>query len=161
MFKWMRTLAVVAALTATLGGCVNSGMGNKQTAGAVGGAVIGGLAGSRFGGGSGKLVAVGIGTLLGAAIGSSIGKSLDTADQLALERAHYQAYSAPVGQSIQWRDPQSSTGAYGTVMTTREGTAGDGSYCREYQQTIVVGGQTQQGYGTACRQVDGSWRIAG
>lgn len=34
-----------------------------------------------------------------------------------------------------------------------------GQPCREFQQTIVVAGQQQQGYGTACRQPDGSWRI--
>ncbi len=34
-----------------------------------------------------------------------------------------------------------------------------GQYCREFQQTIVVGGQQQQGYGRACRQPDGSWKI--
>jgi surface antigen len=34
-----------------------------------------------------------------------------------------------------------------------------GQYCREYQQTIVVGGQSQSAYGTACRQPDGSWKI--
>jgi len=34
-----------------------------------------------------------------------------------------------------------------------------GQYCREYQQTIYVGGQQQQAYGTACRQPDGSWEI--
>lgn len=32
-------------------------------------------------------------------------------------------------------------------------------YCREYTRTIYVGGQAQQGYGTACQQPDGSWKI--
>ena len=26
-------------------------------------------------------------------------------------------------------------------------------------QTITVGGEVQQGYGTACRQPDGTWKI--
>ena len=34
-----------------------------------------------------------------------------------------------------------------------------GAYCREYQQEIVVGGRVQQGYGRACRQPDGSWKV--
>ena len=34
-----------------------------------------------------------------------------------------------------------------------------GQYCREYLQTVVIGGQQQQAYGTACRQPDGSWKI--
>jgi hypothetical protein len=42
------------------------------------------------------------------------------------------------------------------------GAAGDpavAAECREFQQTITVGGQTQEAYGTACRQSDGSWKI--
>jgi hypothetical protein len=37
--------------------------------------------------------------------------------------------------------------------------ATDGRYCREYQATITVNGQRQPGFGTACLQPDGSWRI--
>ena len=36
-----------------------------------------------------------------------------------------------------------------------------GQYCREFTQTIQVGGESQQGHGTACRQPDGSWKIQG
>lgn len=39
-------------------------------------------------------------------------------------------------------------------------SAGDMPYCREYQQTVTIGGTTQQGHGTACLQPDGSWQIA-
>ncbi len=34
-----------------------------------------------------------------------------------------------------------------------------GRTCREYQTTVSVGGAAQPGYGTACLQADGSWRI--
>jgi surface antigen len=34
-----------------------------------------------------------------------------------------------------------------------------GGYCREFQQTVRVGGRSRQAYGTACREPDGSWRI--
>lgn len=34
-----------------------------------------------------------------------------------------------------------------------------GRYCREYQTTVMVGGQPQSSYGTACRMPDGTWRI--
>ncbi|AWJ92216.1 hypothetical protein Sp245p_20800 (plasmid) [Azospirillum baldaniorum] len=37
--------------------------------------------------------------------------------------------------------------------------ARDGQLCREYQTTVMVGGLAQPGYGTACRQPDGSWRV--
>ena len=32
--------------------------------------------------------------------------------------------------------------------------------CREFQQTIVIGGRLEQAYGTSCQQPDGSWRIS-
>ena len=34
-----------------------------------------------------------------------------------------------------------------------------GQYCREFQKDINIGGRIERGYGTACRQGDGSWRI--
>lgn len=34
-----------------------------------------------------------------------------------------------------------------------------GRYCREYQRAVVINGQTQQVYGTACLMPDGAWRI--
>ena len=33
------------------------------------------------------------------------------------------------------------------------------NYCREYTRAIVIDGQKQEGYGTACLQPDGSWEI--
>ncbi|WP_448207059.1 RT0821/Lpp0805 family surface protein [Azospirillum sp. sgz302134] len=141
------------------GGYGGDGMfdGNKQTAGTILGGVVGGLAGSRFGGGSGKLVAVGVGTLLGAALGNAAGKSLDRADQAYAQQAVGQAYAAPTGSTIRWNNPQS--GNWGTYTPTRDGTGPSGELCREYQTTISIGGQLQQGVGTACRQADGSWRV--
>ncbi|MCB1530608.1 MAG: hypothetical protein H6853_05580 [Rhodospirillales bacterium] len=32
-------------------------------------------------------------------------------------------------------------------------------YCREYVRTITIGNRTEEGYGTACLQPDGSWEI--
>jgi hypothetical protein len=34
-------------------------------------------------------------------------------------------------------------------------------YCREFQQTVTIGGVAQQAYGVSCQQADGSWRISG
>jgi hypothetical protein len=33
--------------------------------------------------------------------------------------------------------------------------------CREFQQTITVGGETQEAYGTTCQQPDGRWKVMG
>ena len=35
----------------------------------------------------------------------------------------------------------------------------NGQPCREFTQTVSIGGQMQEAYGTACRQADGSWKI--
>jgi hypothetical protein len=34
-------------------------------------------------------------------------------------------------------------------------------YCREYQQTVIIGGVQQQAYGVSCQQADGSWKLVG
>ena len=44
-------------------------------------------------------------------------------------------------------------------MLSPNAWAGDTPYCREFTQTISIGGKIQQGYGTSCRQPDGSWKI--
>jgi surface antigen len=155
MVKKILSAMVAVAL---LAGCMNT-MGTKQGVGSVGGAVAGGLAGSAFGSGTGKLIAVGAGTLLGAFLGSELGSSLDKADQLYANQAAGRAYAAPVGQPISWSNPQS--GNYGTIVTTRDGVHDTtGAYCREYQQTITVGGRSERAFGVACQQPDGSWKIA-
>ena len=154
-----RNLALAAVLMAALPACTTSGMGPKQGVGTLGGAALGGLAGAQIGSGSGRLVAVGVGTLLGAFVGGEVGASLDRADRLYMQRAEQAAYAAPIGQQIQWRNPGS--GNSGMIQPVREGHAYDGSYCREFQQAVYVGGRAQQAYGTACQQRDGSWRIAG
>lgn len=156
MKKTILTLAIIS--TAGLAACnTTSGMGNKQLLGTGGGAVLGGLAGSQIGGGSGRLWATGAGVLLGALVGSEIGSSLDNADRAYAMQAQQSAYNAPVGQTIRWNNPDS--GNYGTITPTRSGTDNGGRVCREYSQTIYVGGKSQSGYGTACQQSDGSWQI--
>ncbi len=149
----------LACAGALLAGCTAEGMGPKQTGGSLLGAAGGGLIGSQIGGGSGRLAATAVGTLLGALLGSEAGKSLDRADQAYERQAEQQAYSAPVGQTIQWNNPD--TGNQGSITPMRQGTNQSGQFCREYQSTIKVGGKTERGYGTACRQPDGSWKVVG
>ncbi len=155
---WKKAVAggiVVVALA--LAGCEGNQMGQKQTIGTLGGAALGGLLGSQIGGGSGRLVATGLGVFLGGLAGSEIGKSLDRADRLEANQAYNKMQTAPIGETINWNNPQS--GHSGTYTPVRDGTSSSGRYCREFQQTITVGGKTQQGYGTACRQPDGTWQI--
>ena len=107
---------------------------------------MGGLLGSQIGSGRGQLAATGAGVLLGALVGSSIGKSLDDVDRLKAEQAYSQARTAPVGETITWNNPNS--GNSGSVTPVRDGTTSSGAYCREFQQTVTVGGKTENAYGT-------------
>ena len=152
----LKVIAPVVVAGFALVAC-DGNVGTKEGFGTVGGAVAGGLLGSAFGSGTGQLVAVGAGTLLGAFIGNEIGKSLDRADKAAMGRAETQAQSAPIGQTIQWENPDS--GNFGTVTPTRQGTDTAGRYCREYQTTVTVEGQTQEAFGTACQTENGQWEI--
>jgi surface antigen len=156
----MRKILMVVAACASVGlaGCQTlDGMGTKQAVGTGGGAILGGLAGAQVGKGRGQLWATGAGALLGALLGSEIGGSLDRADRMYAGEATERAYSAPVGQTIRWDNPQS--GNYGTITPVRDGRDNGGRYCREYSQTIYVGGRQQSGYGTACQAPDGSWQV--
>lgn len=157
MKKTMLMMVMIASIG--LAGCEslqNVEM-NKQTVGAAGGAVLGGILGSKVGNGSGQLWATGIGVLLGTLVGSEIGKSLDKADMAYANRANDRAHTAPLGESIAWNNPDS--GNSGSVTAVRDGKDVNNRYCREYQQTIYVGGQQETGYGIACKQPDGTWEI--
>lgn len=148
----------VVAMAALLAGACAERYGPKETAGMVIGGAAGGLAGSQIGGGSGKLVATGVGTLLGALVGSEIGRSLDRADRAYLAQAQYDALEyRPNGQQVAWRNPDS--GNYGYVQPVDTYQSPYGQYCREYQQTVYIGGRAERAYGTACRESDGSWRV--
>lgn len=130
----------------------------KSDMGTVAGAALGGWAGHNIGGGSGQVVATIAGTLLGAALGSEIGASLDRADMAYYNETSQRALeTAQPGQSLPWSNPQS--GVSGSITPSNYYQTASGQYCREYSQTIAVGGRTERGYGTACRQPDGSWQI--
>jgi surface antigen len=151
-------LALVALIALGLAGCANSEYGPKQTVGAVAGAAGGGLLGAQFGHGPGQLAATAAGTLLGALLGSEIGKSLDRTDKLYAAGAEVHALEyTPSGTVTSWQNPDS--GASGTITPTRTYQTASGQYCREFQQQATVAGKTQQVYGTACRQPDGSWKL--
>lgn len=81
--------------------------------------------------------------------------NLNEQQQREHEAAQVQATTAPVGQPITWSDGNAS----GSVTTTREGQDAAGNQCREFQQDVTIGGKTEQAYGTACLQPDGSWKI--
>jgi surface antigen len=65
--------------------------------------------------------------------------------------------STPSGQTTIWRNP--TNGHWGTLTPTRTYQDAGGRYCREYRQTVTLGGQEHQGNGSACREPDAIWHI--
>jgi len=149
-------LMLAGALALPLAACQT-----KQQTGALFGGAIGGLLGSQFGEGQGKVGAAVAGTILGAALGSEVGKSMDATDELKAEKA---LETSVTGQPTTWVNPDS--GSQVTVTPTRTyyvdenvSPTGEIAPCREFTTEVMVGGQKQDAYGTACRQADGSWKI--
>lgn len=153
--KKIANILLLVLACGTLLGC--QGQMNKQGGGTLIGGVAGGLLGSQFGGGSGKVAAAAVGAVAGALIGGHIGQSLDEYDKVMLQKSSQQALEfTPSGSSVAWNNPDS--GNHGTITPTKTVKQGN-SYCREYQQEIVVGGEVKKAYGKACRQADGQWKI--
>lgn len=154
IFQRSIPLIVAAGLLAA---CSND-TGPKQTGGAILGGIGGAVAGAQFGKGTGNLAMTAVGTLLGAYVGSEVGKSLDKADQQYAHQAGQRAFeTTPSGQAVAWNNPDS--GHSGTVTPTRTYETNSGQPCREYQTTVTIDGRSEQAYGTACRQADGSWKV--
>ncbi|MEI7668988.1 MAG: RT0821/Lpp0805 family surface protein [Pseudomonadota bacterium] len=174
--KYQKLIATMVITTA-LAGCVteaprytqhtgndvytNDGYGSgisKRDVGTVLGGVGGAAIGSTMGKGNGRIAATAAGAILGGLIGNSVGGSLDNADASYANQTTQRALeTAPAGQALPWRNPES--GNSGVVIPQAPYQTSDGSYCREFQQKIVVGGKAQSGYGKSCRQADGSWQI--
>jgi len=89
------------------------------------------------------------------AITLAILDNINEEQQRLHEQAQIRATTAAVGETIIWEEG----GASGSVTTTRLGTSTSGRQCREFQQTVTIGGRTEQAYGTACLQPDGSWEL--
>ncbi len=82
----------------------------------------------------------------------------DDADQAAMIQHFNRAMeSAPTGQAVSWTSPSSGTNVQ--VSATRTFQQADGTYCREFTQSIMNKDQPSTTKGTACRQSDGSWQI--
>ena len=151
----MTILVVLALIGSGPLACATAGDAPKTTGGALLGSAAGGLLAAAAGGGTAGIIG---GVLAGGLIGGAIGNSLDQRDkELAMRQAQLSLETARTGQASTWQNPD--TGNYGTFTPTRTYQTGTGAYCREFQQMIVVGGETHQAYGTACRQPDGSWQV--
>lgn len=148
--NYFAKFALVLLMVSSLISCT------KEESGTLLGAIGGALVGSAVTGDSS--VGVAIGTLAGAYIGNDVGKKLDKSDQQQMYTTSQAALETGVsGDQSQWHNPDS--GNRGSITPQPAYNNTDGEYCREYQQTVTVGGQPETAYGTACRQEDGSWKI--
>ena len=90
-----------------------------------------------------------------AAVTLAILSSASESQQRAHEQSLIEATRANRGERITWNDgPQ-----YGNVTVLRTGTAPSGQPCREFSQSVTIGGRSETAYGIACLQPDGAWRI--
>lgn len=78
-------------------------------------------------------------------------------DRDAMERATQDALERyRSGSVVNWFNPESGHG--GSVIPVATWQMASGQYCRDYRQTITINGVTTEGYGSACRQLDGHWQ---
>ena len=152
---------LVAALgpALILSGCAT--MSENETAGTIIGGVAGAVVGNKFGKGSGKTAATALGAVIGATVGRNIGQALDeNSRRQAGAAAEHALETADVGEAITWENPDNAGGpAHGSATVTRQGADSEGRTCREFQQTVIIGGREEQSYGTACRDDNGDWKI--
>ena len=144
-------IAIIIFSTFALGSCATQGP--KEEAGMVIGGMLGGILGAQTRSSHDRAVAIIAGTIIGSAIGGSIGQYMDDTDRL---KAAQTLETVRTGVSTAWINPDTKVEYQFTPTKTYESTEGP---CREYTMEAIIGGKTEQVYGTACRQQDGSWKI--
>ena len=148
---------LLISIAILVSGC--AGTYTKQDTGTAIGAVTGGALAYGLGkDSSNKDIWLILGVAAGGLIGNNIGAQLDERDRLLAGQTVQQTLERAPDQSVgSWSNP--NTGHSGTVIPTATRIASTGQPCREFTTTVRIGGVDQQGYGTACRQADGSWKI--
>lgn len=109
---------------------------------------------TQVAGGDPKLAAPG--QLVGTFLGKGVEAPLADADKPLVEAATRKAYAMPIGEKSTWKND--AAGHEGYVIPTRDGWNSKGAFCREVQETVLIGKDTYQGYGAACKQADGAWK---
>lgn len=143
-----KTIAV-ATMGIALVGCST-----KQDTGVLVGGAAGALLGSQFGQGSGQALATVGGALVGALVGGQIGKYMDKTDKLEMNQA---LEKNATNRSKSWTNPDSGN-QY--TVTPKRTYYKNSQPCREYTTEAIIGGKKESVYGKACRQADGSWKVA-
>jgi len=149
--KYSACLCILLGAGIALGGCAAEGP--REESGMVIGGVLGGVLGSQVGDGRGQTAATIIGTIAGVAIGGAVGRSMDDMDRMRMAAT---LETTRTGVTTAWVNPDTGNQFNMVPTVTHEYETGP---CREYTLDAIIGGRSEQVYGTACRQPDGSWQI--
>ena len=145
--KKPNSILLTLAVAALAAGCAT-----KEEFGTLIGASTGALLGSTLGRGpAGHAAGMLGGALVGGFIGNRIGASMDAEDRGAQRRPNMGLRTRRTGQ---WRTP---SGHYGYIEPRPIYYYRD-MPCREFSQTVFIGGRPETMIGRACRGPDGVWR---
>jgi surface antigen len=158
-----KSIAIVLACALFTSACATDGNGpsNRQTTGAVLGAIAGGLLGAALGGKNRATGAV-VGALLGGTLGYGIGSYLDEREREQLALATRKASTGKTGTPITWRATKrvTTTGGTTTDVVTASGwitpvdevhTTANGDSCRDVQSVATKNGRTFQDKAEICQ----------
>ena len=157
--KKIAAAVVIAGLgTSALAGCQNversTGLGSGAQTGVLTGAAAGGLIAGLAGAHPAWIVGS---ILLGGLAGGLVGDYLDDRDKQQHSQASYDALQTQqAGGQTSWQNPD--TGNSGSTRVLNVYRTSDGRLCKDFQQTINAGGQSETANGTACQEPDGTWK---
>lgn len=105
-------------------------------------------------GSGGKVATTIIGAMNGGLVGGTVGTGLSAREKRNALEAEYKALEyTPGGKAVAWTGDSGHSGAVTAAQPYRVGSQD----CRQYTQTVVIGGASSTARGTACRNADGSW----
>ena len=168
-----RAIAKFTTVIALSAGLIAAGVGPSRAGDLdpLFGGLIGGGMGAGIGYAAGKSRGAAIGGILGLGLGAIIAAAADNDRHHPRQVAYAPpppppVYAAPVYAPPAY-DPAYRQGAYRPYPPAQvyrqpdpyAGTQYSQNYCRQYNGSVNVNGNTYPSYGTACLQPDGTWRL--
>ncbi len=157
--KKIAAAVVIAGLgTSALAGCADVERRTGLNTGAQTGILTGAAAGGLIAGLAGAHPAWIVGSiLLGGVAGGLVGDYLTERDREQHAATSYDALETQqTGGQSTWSNPDN--GNSGSTRIVNVYRTSDGRLCKDFQQTITAGGESETANGTACQQSDGTWK---